>query len=151
MGYYSLEEGHVNELMAHKRTIQTITPSIALKDNRPVLAWGTPGADVQEQAKLQVFLNFAEFGMNVQEAIEAGRVQTYHPGRLMGTAGGNPRVVGADKRIDPAELEKLARMNYTVNIGLIAGGGLMGGIEFLPNGYKRTGSDNRGENYGAAW
>ena len=44
---------------------------MALKDGKPYMAFGTPGADTQPQAQLQFFLNVVEFGMNVQQALEA--------------------------------------------------------------------------------
>jgi gamma-glutamyltranspeptidase/glutathione hydrolase len=71
MPYFSLEEGDVNVLVPGKRPRQTINPALALKDGRPFLAWNTPGADNQPQAMLQAFLNVVEFGMNVQQAVEA--------------------------------------------------------------------------------
>ena len=43
---------------------------MALRDGKPWIAFGTPGSDTQPQTQLQFFLNVAEFGMNVQEALE---------------------------------------------------------------------------------
>ena len=71
MPYFSLEAGDVNVLAPGKRPRHTINPAMALKDGKPVLAWNTPGGDNQPQAMLQAFLNVAEFGMNVQQAVEA--------------------------------------------------------------------------------
>ena len=76
-----------------KRPRLTPNPAIALKDGRPFLVFGSPGADVQIQAMAQVFLNIVCFGMTVQEAVEAPRFATfsfpatftphnYFPGRL---------------------------------------------------------------------
>lgn len=50
------------------RVRQTINPALAVKDGKPYIAFGTPGADTQPQAQLQFFLNVVDFGMNVQEA-----------------------------------------------------------------------------------
>ena len=47
-----------------------------MKDGKPYLAWNTPGGDNQPQAMLQAFLAVAEFGMNVQQAVEAATVTT---------------------------------------------------------------------------
>ncbi|MBT6095096.1 MAG: gamma-glutamyltransferase family protein [Rhodospirillaceae bacterium] len=76
-----------------KRPRLTPNPAMALKNGRPYLVFGSPGADVQTQAMAQVFLNIAHFGMGVQEALEAPRFATfsfpatfaphnYFPGRL---------------------------------------------------------------------
>ena len=47
-----------------------------MKDGKPYLAWNTPGGDNQTQAMLQAFLAIAEFGMNVQQAVEASTITT---------------------------------------------------------------------------
>ena len=70
MAYYGLDEDDVNVLRPGKRVRQTINPALALKDGKPYMVFGTPGADTQPQAQMQFFLNVAEFGMNVQQALE---------------------------------------------------------------------------------
>ena len=70
MRYFYLDPKNVNSLQPGKRTRQTINPAMALKDGKPWIAFGTPGSDTQPQTQLQFFLNVAEFGMNVQEALE---------------------------------------------------------------------------------
>src|SRR4030081_3532040 len=70
MRYFYLDPKDVNALQPGKRTRQTINPAMALKDGKPWIAFGTPGSDTQPQTQLQFFLNVAEFGMNVQEALE---------------------------------------------------------------------------------
>ncbi|MSO62430.1 MAG: gamma-glutamyltransferase [Acidobacteria bacterium] len=74
MAYYGLDEDDVNVLRPGKRVRQTINPALALKDGKPYMVFGTPGADTQPQAQLQFFLNVAEFGMNVQQALEQSYV-----------------------------------------------------------------------------
>ena len=74
MAYYGLDEDDVNVLRPGKRVRQTINPALALKDGKPYMAFGTPGADTQPQAQLQFFLNVTEFGMNVQQALEQDSV-----------------------------------------------------------------------------
>ena len=70
MRYYYLDPKDVNSLQPGKRVRQTINPAMALKDGKPWIAFGTPGADTQPQTQLQFFLNVAEFGM--QRAGSAG-------------------------------------------------------------------------------
>jgi gamma-glutamyltranspeptidase/glutathione hydrolase len=69
--YFFLDGGHANSLEPGKRPRNTITPSIALKDGKPYLAYGTPGADQQCQALFQILVNIVDFGMSIQEAIDA--------------------------------------------------------------------------------
>lgn len=84
----------INALAPGKRPRLTPNPAMAIKDGKPLMAFGTPGGDVQIQAMAQVFLNTYVFGMDIQSAIEAPRFATYsfpssfapniyHPGLLM--------------------------------------------------------------------
>ena len=73
---FYLDDGNVNILAPGKRTRHTINPALALKDGKPFLAWNTPGGDNQSQAMLQAFLGVVEFGMNVQQAVEAPTVMS---------------------------------------------------------------------------
>jgi gamma-glutamyltranspeptidase/glutathione hydrolase len=88
---FYLDDGNVNLLDPGKRTRHTISPALALKDGKPFLAWNTPGGDNQPQAMLQAFLNVVEFGMNVQQAVEAPTVtstsfhESVYPHPIAGT------------------------------------------------------------------
>ena len=70
---FVLTPGHPNELKPHKRPRITLTPTLAVRDSKPWLAFSTPCGDAQDQTLLQIFLNVLDFGMNPQEAIEAPR------------------------------------------------------------------------------
>jgi gamma-glutamyltranspeptidase/glutathione hydrolase len=72
------------EIPAHiepwKRPRLTPNPALVFKNGRFAMTIGTPGADAQVQAMVQVILNRFEFGMDVQQAVEAPRVSSYsHP------------------------------------------------------------------------
>jgi gamma-glutamyltranspeptidase/glutathione hydrolase len=88
---FYLDDGNVNLLAPGKRTRHTISPALALKDGKPFLAWNTPGGDNQPQAMLQAFLNVVEFGMNVQQAVEAPTItstsfhESVYPHPIAGT------------------------------------------------------------------
>jgi gamma-glutamyltranspeptidase/glutathione hydrolase len=90
MAYFYLDPQDVNALAPGKRTRQTINPAIALKDGKPFVVFGTPGADTQPQAQLQFLLNLVDFGMNVQQALEASSVvstgfrASYYPHEIAG-------------------------------------------------------------------
>ena len=73
MQSFVLDEGAgpYNVLAPGKRPRATLTPSLALKDDKPFLSFAVQGGDGQDQNLLQFFLNVVEFGMNVQEAAEA--------------------------------------------------------------------------------
>jgi gamma-glutamyltranspeptidase/glutathione hydrolase len=88
-----LEPDHPLFVEPGKRPRLTPTPALALRDGEFAMAWGTPGGDVQCASMLQVFLNATEWGLSMQQAIEAPRVapfsfpnsfspNAYFPGRL---------------------------------------------------------------------
>lgn len=152
MTYFFLDEEFPNHLVPRKRTMQTITPSIALKNGAPYLAFGTPGADVQEQGKLQVFLNVVEWGMEPQQAVEAPRMQTKHPMGLMFRVP-YPRTLQIEKRVPESERKKLEAMGYVVQSKsdweYIS---MMGLIEVDPfTGRKYGGADPRSDRTAIGW
>jgi gamma-glutamyltranspeptidase / glutathione hydrolase len=73
-----LTEGLPNSLEGGKRPRTTLTPSLALRNGDPYLAFGTPGGDQQDQWTLVFFLNHVHSGMNLQEAIDAPMFHTDH-------------------------------------------------------------------------
>jgi gamma-glutamyltranspeptidase/glutathione hydrolase len=75
---FSLQKGHPNCIAPGKRPRTTLSPSLVTSNNTPVLAFGTPGGDQQDQWTLQFFLNVTEFGMNLQSAIDAATFHTTH-------------------------------------------------------------------------
>jgi gamma-glutamyltranspeptidase/glutathione hydrolase len=71
--YFSLEEGHPNELAGRKRPLHTLSPGMLLRDGLPELVYGTMGGDGQPQTHVQLIHNIYERGMSVQAAIDAPR------------------------------------------------------------------------------
>jgi gamma-glutamyltranspeptidase/glutathione hydrolase len=75
---FYLDYQHPNALVPRKRPRTTLTPSLVLRDGKPFMAFGTMGLDQQDQWTLQCFLNVVEFGMPLQEAIEAPKFSSKH-------------------------------------------------------------------------
>lgn len=75
---FNLDEDHPNHMQGGKRPRTTLTPSLALLDGEPRLAFGTPGGDQQDQWSLEFFLAHAVFGRDLQEAIDAPMFNTSH-------------------------------------------------------------------------
>lgn len=75
---FYMKDGHPNSLAPGKRPRSTLTPSLTFKDGKPWMAFGTPGGDNQDQWAIQVFLNVAEFGMDIQDALEASSFYSTH-------------------------------------------------------------------------
>ena len=72
---FALDDKHLNRLEPHKRPFHTIIPSMVTKDKKPWFVFGVMGGDMQPQGQVQVLINLIDFGMNVQEAGEAPRIE----------------------------------------------------------------------------
>ncbi len=90
-------EDPFNVLVPGKRPRVTLTPSLALKDGKPYLAFAVQGGDTQDQNLLQFFLDVVEFGMNVQEAAEAPNIDELPDAQLLR----GPRVAPRTPRPPP--------------------------------------------------
>jgi gamma-glutamyltranspeptidase len=79
---FTLDADHVNRLEPHKRPYHTLHPAMILKNSRPYIVLGTPGADGQTQTVIQLITSMLEFNANVQEAVEAPRWRSNPDGTL---------------------------------------------------------------------
>lgn len=101
-----------NVVAPGKRPRITITPSMALKDGLPYLAFSLPGGDVQEQMLLQFFLNVVEFGMDIQQASEAPKFEGFQMQGSFGLHPIFPGRVSLDTRIPKEVLDAMAAKGY---------------------------------------
>ncbi|PYX55452.1 MAG: hypothetical protein DMG76_18115 [Acidobacteria bacterium] len=74
--YYSLVRGEANALEPGKRPRSTLQSTLVMKDGQPLMITGSPGGDDQVMVTMQTLVNVIDFGMNVQQAIEAPRWST---------------------------------------------------------------------------
>ncbi|MEU2280565.1 gamma-glutamyltransferase [Streptomyces sp. NPDC013178] len=117
-----LEEGLPNSLTPGRRPRTTLTPSIALRDGAPVLAFGTPGGDQQDQWQLHFFLAAAlrarvRGGLDLQGAIDA---PNWHNDSFPGSfypRGMRPGSVTVEARTDPGVVAELERRGHRVTVG----------------------------------
>jgi gamma-glutamyltranspeptidase/glutathione hydrolase len=74
-GSFAPDKGHVCSIAAGKLPLANNAACIAKKNGKLFMVWGTPGGEGIGQSQMQVFLNVVEFGMGIQEAVEAPRIQ----------------------------------------------------------------------------
>ena len=82
---FSLEEGHMNVIEPQKRPFHTIIPAFITKEGKPWISFGLMGGAMQPQGHAQIVMNLIDFGMNLQEAGDAPRIQ--HTGSTEPTGG----------------------------------------------------------------
>ena len=71
---FSLTEGHANVVAPGKRPFHTIIPAFVMKDGKPLMSFGLMGGAMQPQGHAQIIVNLVDFGMNLQEAGDAARI-----------------------------------------------------------------------------
>jgi gamma-glutamyltranspeptidase / glutathione hydrolase len=136
-----------------KRPRVTLTPTLALKDGKPFLAFAVQGGDTQDQNLLQFFLNMVEFGMTVQEATEAANINTNQLWLSLG---------GQDRKPKPGSIvlnsatpdwirKELRQMGYTFTFEERTSGPINAIYFDWKHGSFWGGSSNHGEDYGIGW
>jgi gamma-glutamyltranspeptidase/glutathione hydrolase len=113
---FTLTPGLPATIAPGKRPRTTLTPSLALRDGEPYLAFGTPGGDQQDQWSLLFFLNHLHFGMNLQQAIDFPSFHSAHMPSSFYPRQAQPRVLDVESRVDPAVIEDLRRRGHLVNV-----------------------------------
>jgi gamma-glutamyltranspeptidase / glutathione hydrolase len=108
--------GHPNMLAPGKRPRVTLSPTIVLKDGKPVLALSTPGGDNQDQALLQTLLNIIDFGMSPQAAVESPRFQTEHFYASFANHEFIPGKLNVESRLPRETVEALIALGHKVNV-----------------------------------
>lgn len=111
---FNLDPAHPNHLEGGKRPRTTLSPSMALRDGEPRLAFGTPGGDQQDQWSLEFFLACAVFGHDLQAAIDAPMFNTSHFPSSFAPHEAFPGRVHVESRLDRQVLEELRRRGHEV-------------------------------------
>ena len=130
MQAFRLDPESPNVLAGGKRPRTTLTPTVVLKDGKPFLAIGTPGGDSQDQQILLVLLNIIDFGLDVQAAIEAPRINSLHPQSSFDDHRAQPGVLEVERTIAAAVIDELRargheirlRPAYGISTGIVAAG-----------------------------
>ena len=144
-------EGPFNVLEPGKRPRVTLTPSLALKDGRPYLSFSVQGGDGQDQNLLQFFLNVVEFGMTVQQAVEAANFNSYQMRSSFDDHKSEPGRITLNEGMPSWVRDELRRMGYRLDFERLTSGPINAIFFDWKNGSIWGGSSNHGEDYGIAW
>ncbi|MEL6254764.1 MAG: gamma-glutamyltransferase [Bacteroidota bacterium] len=145
------EENPYNVVEPGKRPRATLTPSMALKDGKPYISFAVQGGDSQDQNQLQFFLNMVEFGMNVQEAVEAANINSFQMRGSFGAHPIRPGVMLIHESTPPWTRKRLREMGYKLEVQPRTSGPINAIFFDWLNGSMWGGSSNYGEDYGIGW
>ncbi|RYF95499.1 MAG: hypothetical protein EOO00_04455 [Chitinophagaceae bacterium] len=145
-----------NVIAPGKRPRVTLTPTLAMKDGKPFLAFAVQGGDTQDQNLLQFFLNIVEFGMTVQRATEAANINS---NQLWLSLGGTKN---EDRQPKPGDIllhdstpvavrDELKKMGYILHFDDRTSGPINAIYFDWKHGSFWGGSSNHGEDYGIGW
>jgi gamma-glutamyltranspeptidase / glutathione hydrolase len=150
--YYSLVPGEANALAPGKRPRSTLQSTLVMKGAQPFMIVGSPGGDDQVFRTMQTLMNVVDFGMNVQEAIEAPRwatrsfpaspfPHTMYPGEM-----------SVEQRVPEAVRAGLIARGHKLRVG---GAWTMGSLAAIlvdpKTGVLNAGTDPRVDAYAIAW
>ncbi|HET7553942.1 MAG TPA: gamma-glutamyltransferase [Gemmatimonadaceae bacterium] len=145
------KDGPYNVIEPGKRPRVTLTPTLAIKDGAPYLAFAVQGGDTQDQNLLQFFLNIVEWKMTPQQAAEAANINSYQMRSSFGEHEARPgRVLIASSTPDFTRFE-LRRMGYTLEVEDLTSGPINAIYFDREHGSFWGASSNYGEDYGIAW
>ena len=145
------KESPFNVVEPGKRPRVTLTPSLALKDGKPYLAFAKQAGDEQDQLLMQFFLNMVEFNMTVQESCEAPSFKTF---QMFSSFGKHDKSVGSltlNEQTPPYVRKDLSRMGYKLNYQERTSGPINAIYFDWKHGTMWGGSSNHGEDYGIGW
>jgi len=116
MTFYLEPRHHPNVVAPGKRPRTTLTPSMAFRNGKPWMAFGTMGGDNQGQWLLQFYLCRAAFGMSIPEAIEAPRLSSEHTPGFFAPHASVPNRVRIEGRFGAKVMEELRRRGHDLDI-----------------------------------
>jgi gamma-glutamyltranspeptidase/glutathione hydrolase len=150
--YYSLVRGEANALEPGKRPRSTLQSTLVMKDGAPFAILGSPGGDDQVMRTLQTLINVVDFGMNIQQAIEAPRWTTSSFPASPFPHTMYPGAMAVEARIPEATRDALIARGHKLSVAWPWSLGSNAGIVIDErNGVLSAGADPRVEAYAWAW
>ena len=117
-GYlFSLKAGQNNTYAPHKRPFHTIIPAFVTRNGQPYMSFGVMGGSFQPEGQVEVLMNMIDFGMNIQEAGDAPRIDHEGSSEPTGKPGGGVGTIYLESGFSPATIRDLLQMGYQVAAG----------------------------------
>jgi gamma-glutamyltranspeptidase/glutathione hydrolase len=145
------EDGPYNVIEPGKRPRVTLTPTIALKDGEPWMAFSVQGGDTQDQDLLQFFLAMVEFGQTVQQAAEHPGFHSYQMRSSFGAHEARPGRLQLNERIPDWVRDDLRRRGYSLEFARYTSGPITAIWVDRKHGSLWGAASNFGEDHGIAW
>ena len=149
---FSLDPAHANVIAPGKRPFHTIIPAMVTKAGKPYFTFGVMGGDMQPQGHVEVLVNLIDFGMGVQAAGDAPRIE--HVGSA--SPRGEPEeakggTVLAEPGIPESVVVELRARGHVVKRVKVNGGGYQGILIDPKTGVLRGGTESRKDGTAVGW
>lgn len=148
---FSLEEGHPNVYAPGKRPFHTIIPGFITKDGKPWISFGVMGGGMQPQGHAQIIVNLIDFGMNLQEAGDAPRIQHEGSSEPTGERMTDGGTVYLESGFDYQQVRKLLERGHKVSYSLDGYGGYQAIMFDAKNGVYIGVSESRKDGQAAGY
>ena len=136
---FVLDDGHFNQVEPGKRPMHTIIPAMVYRDDKPVLGFGVMGGQYQAMGQTYVLSNWIDYGMDIQQAMDAGRFMLYEG------------VLEVEDGVPAATREVLAARGHNVMPAESPLGGSQGIVVDWDQGVLQGGSDPRKDGHAAGY
>ncbi len=148
---FSLQKGHHNVFEPGKRPFHTIIPSFITKDGKPWISFGVMGGAMQPQGQVQIVVNMIDFGMNLQEAGDAPRIQHTGSSQPTGEVMNDGGWVNLESGFSYETVRKLMQMGHHVKWDLGGYGGYQAIMRDEKNGVYFGASESRKDGQAAGY
>jgi gamma-glutamyltranspeptidase/glutathione hydrolase len=140
---FDLEPGRPNTYAPGKRPFHTIIPGFVTRDGAPFMSFGVMGGAMQPQGQVQILVNMIDFGMGLQEAGDAPRVQHSGSSEPTGERMADGGTVYVESGFSPEVIRELQRMGHRVSYAVDGFGGYQAIMYDADNGVYHGASESR--------
>lgn len=148
---FSLEKGHFNYYEPGKRPFHTIIPCFITKEGKPWISFGVMGGGMQPQGHVQIIVNLIDFGMNLQEAGDAPRIQHIGSSEPTGEVMSDGGRLNIETGFSWETIRRLMEMGHKLQYDLGGYGGYQAIMRDTLNGVWHGASESRKDGQAAGY